>query len=289
MKSIELRLDSDFICTSLETIPFNLSVFPGGEINFRLLGDTDNIISSPCTVWITQRIKNSDDLMKILMAHDALKRNKFVKNIELVIPYVPYARQDRVCNPGEAFSLKVFCDILNSCNFNKIHILDAHSDVTPALLKNRVNYDNYGFVKNVVNRIIISTKELSIVAPDAEAIKKVYKLVEKLTKDFPEINFSLVTCDKVRNLSTGQIIRTICHNPEEIKIECLIVDDICDGGRTVIEVAKTLKMHGAENIIFAATHGIFSKGFGVFEGYINQIESTNSFCNGINVNTCYQK
>ena len=70
MKSIELRLDSEFICTELETISYTLTVFPGGEINFRLLGDSDQIIDSPCRVWITQRIKNSDDLMKILMATD---------------------------------------------------------------------------------------------------------------------------------------------------------------------------------------------------------------------------
>lgn len=49
---------------------------------------------------------------------------------------MPFARQDRVCNYGEAFSLKVVADMINSANFSKVVVLDPHSDMVEALINN---------------------------------------------------------------------------------------------------------------------------------------------------------
>ena len=57
----------------------------------------------------------------------------------------------------------------------------------------------------------------------------------------------------------------------------LIVDDICDGGRTFIELAKVLRAKGAETVDLYTTHGIYSKGTKVLAPYINNIISTDSF------------
>jgi ribose-phosphate pyrophosphokinase len=40
----------------------------------------------------------------------------------------------------------------------------------------------------------------------------------------------------------------------------LIVDDICDGGRTFIEAAKLLYIEGVNNVYLYVTHGLFTKG-----------------------------
>ncbi len=58
---------------------------------------------------------------------------------------------------------------------------------------------------------------------------------------------------------------------------CVIVDDICDGGRTFIELAKTLKEGGAQRVVLYVTHGIFSKGIYPLEKYIDEVYTTNSF------------
>ena len=60
-----------------------------------------------------------------------------VTPIELVIPYFPYARQDRVCIEGEALGAAVMANFINNLDFAKVTIWDAHSEVSPALL-NRV-------------------------------------------------------------------------------------------------------------------------------------------------------
>ena len=79
---------------------------------------------------------SADDVMTLVMISDAL-RQMDVKEILLTMPYVPYARQDRVCNPGEAFSIKAFSRIINSLEFSSVVVYDPHSDVT------QVNYVNY--------------------------------------------------------------------------------------------------------------------------------------------------
>ena len=57
----------------------------------------------------------------------------------------------------------------------------------------------------------------------------------------------------------------------------MIVDDICDGGRTFTGIAKALKNKNAGNIYLAVSHGIFSDGFEKFIGLIDGIFTTNSF------------
>lgn len=107
-------------------------IFNGGEVSVTLPPEVEkgNIIR------IVALIKNSDDLMTVLMLNDAVKRTNPSAKRYASIPYIPYGRQDRVCNPGEAFSLKVACDLINSCEFIEVLTYDPHSDVTTALINN---------------------------------------------------------------------------------------------------------------------------------------------------------
>ena len=103
--------------------------FSGGEVQVTVKKMTSDV------VYITANLRSSDDVMALLMATDALRRQGATR-IHLTMPYVPYARQDRVMNPGEALGIKVFCDLINAQNYSSVNILDPHSDVTPALLNN---------------------------------------------------------------------------------------------------------------------------------------------------------
>jgi ribose-phosphate pyrophosphokinase len=59
--------------------------------------------------------------------------------------------------------------------------------------------------------------------------------------------------------------------------DCVIVDDICDGGRTFIGIAQELKMKNAGDIYLCVSHGIFSHGFDELRKYFKKIFTTNSF------------
>ena len=86
-------------------------------------------------VDVTFTFTKNEDIIELLLFADAAKRQGH-RLRTLTMPYVPFSRQDRCNNPGEAFSLKVFCDLINNLNFNSVEIQDPHSDVIPALLNN---------------------------------------------------------------------------------------------------------------------------------------------------------
>src|SRR5574344_2364232 len=135
-------------------------VFSGGEVHV-------NIEDMKNDRYIHASITNSNDLIKLLMVTDAYKR-KFNTIPELYLPYIPYARQDRVCNTGESLSIKVLADLINIKNYPVVHVLDPHSDVSIALLNNIQVTDNTELVKKVWKYLDSQIKEnLYLVSPDA--------------------------------------------------------------------------------------------------------------------------
>ena len=91
--------------------------------------------------------------MKIFLIKDALEI-KGIKRFDLIMPYIPYARQDRVCAQGESFSLKIFANMLNAVNFENVYVLDAHSDVSVSLINNCIKIFNNDEKNKIVNFII---------------------------------------------------------------------------------------------------------------------------------------
>jgi ribose-phosphate pyrophosphokinase len=238
--------------------------FPGGEIGVRL-SDTDLKLAQSTKIYA--RLRNSDDIIKLMMVVDAIRRRSLF-DITAYIPYVPYARQDRVCNPGEALSIKVMSDIINSLEFKKISVFDPHSNVTTALLKRCEAIPNYVLVAHATNKLRL--KNLKFVSPDEGAEKKIFHLGKFIS------NFQVARAGKKRNLATGEIIETVLYD-DVSGYDCLVCDDLCDGGRTFIELAKKLKDGGAKDLYLVVSHGIFSAGLDELLKYYTKIFTTNSF------------
>ena len=266
-----LNLDKEFRPTSHEPYLHKLLTFNGGESHIKILNP--KVYETVNTAIITHRIQNGDNIMQILIAADAIRRNG-TKDIELIIPYLPYARQDRLCDIGESFTLKIFCDLINSANFSKVTILDAHSDVGPALLNNCVNISNKEYVQRAAHDIQkMCDMDIILVSPDSGANKKVNQLFYGLPGLFTDV----IKCDKKRDMTTGELsgFKVFCDDLNGQT--CLIVDDICDGGRTFIGIAEALKAKGAGDIFLFVTHGIFSNGFEELNKHFMHIYTTQSF------------
>jgi ribose-phosphate pyrophosphokinase len=92
---------------------------------------------------------------------------------------------------------------------------------------------------------------------------------------------NILTATKVRDIESGKIIRTEVPNLNVTDIDhefkYVIVDDICDGGRTFIELAKVIKQRRPNTEIYLiVTHGIFSAGLSELKNYFKTIYTTNS-------------
>ena len=228
--------------------------FPTGEVQVTLM----KYYPKRTQTTITGSVLSSDNLMELLQLNDALIRAGY-KEIHLVMPYCAYSRQDRVCNPGESFSLRVFTQLINSCNFASVTTWDNHSDVSTALLDRCTNIH----VKDLIEPV--SNNEYDyLVSPDAGANKKVFDLSKRMKTP-------MIRADKIRDTSTGAIIDTQVYATKE-QIEgkrLLIVDDICAGGRTFKELAQKLKSIANCNIDLYVTHGFFNNSVDVIDSLVD--------------------
>lgn len=250
-------------------------VFNGGEVSVKLndsYGFFDPDLGSD--IDITARISNSEDFMKLAMLKDAIERRlEAPADFNLFLPYVSYGRQDRPMVKGESFSLKVFANMVNALGFNKVVTLDPHSDVTPALI------DNVKVISqsDIIHKWMDFTMRLGstmLVSPDSGANKKTAKIAGYLN------HWEFARADKLRDLSTGQILETVVYKEDFNKQDVAIIDDICDGGKTFTELAQVLKKKNCGKVILYVTHGIFSKGLEVlFKEGIDEIWTTDSFVN----------
>jgi len=258
-----LNLDPKFApFKNQEEIKFQSFTFSGGEPHIKIAPDFD----ANRKVTITHRLNSFNDLGLLCVTVDALRRMN-VKIIDLFIPYFPAARQDRVMIPGEPLSVKVYADIINAMQLNKVFVFDAHSEVTPALLNNSTVIPNYTFIKEVLNRI---GENVKLISPDGGALKKIYKVSEFLG------GVEVVECSKSRDVKTGKLSGFKVYNDDLQGMDCLIVDDICDGGGTFVGLAEELKKKNAGKLYLAVSHGIFNKGFEVLDCF-DGIFTTNSF------------
>lgn len=261
-----------FITVNGESFAASAFAFPGGELQVRL-PDLPFLRPSESPVLVTARIQSSDDLVQLVLATEVLARVLPDITRRLTIPYFPYARQDRVMQDWEAFSLRPVCAMVNALGYDRVTVLDPHSDVLPALLDRVDVVTQLDLIRgfHALADMLRGDERLVIVSPDAGAAKKALKVAQHFKRP-------LAVAGKEREIATGEILRTTLADPGAVQgRSCLIVDDICDGGRTFTELAKVLREAGATSIHLYVTHGIFSKGLGVFDGLIDAVFTTDSF------------
>lgn len=247
----------------LNNIPVKNFTFSGGEIQVNV----DQLDNERAV--LTWKPTQASDIMLLLLTVNALQ-HQGCRDIIVDVLYLPYARQDRVCSPGEAFSLEVIVKLLDDINVANIRFWDLHnSDLTLNMFKNTCVQETeihhiFSFYKFLDG---FDLSNLILCAPDVGARIK----VDNIVKEFglgDAIHF-----DKDRCPETGMIhgIKQNRYNRNFDGYNILVVDDICDGGRTFIEVAKELKKHTSENLYLYVTHGIFRHGIAELLDYYKHI------------------
>lgn len=275
MKTLDLTNQED------SDIKYKISKFPDGQQAITLDLENTIFISESQSVVIKSRLNSFLDLELIICANQALIELGIVnlvfklKEISLYVPYFLGARSDRKFLKGQSNYLKtVICPIINSQNFTRVTVLDPHSDVLEACLNNFQKTSNVGFASAAIEDI---DGKITLISPDAGALKKIYDVAE--TVDCNDV----IVANKLRDLKTGKIIRTEVPGIDQ-EPGCksfVIIDDICDGGRTFIEIAKAIREIRPreifnDKIFLVVTHGIFSAGFEELEKWFTGIYTTDS-------------
>jgi ribose-phosphate pyrophosphokinase len=280
------------------TFKYEISRFPDGQQSLRLIENGYNTFQSlresdkQHGIMIKSRLNTFSDLELIICATQALKEVG-VKNIELYIPYCIGARSDRKFMEGGINYVKtVIAPIINSQGYSKVTILDPHSDVLEACINNFEKEDNIDLVSFALVDYFLSKgfetwsaenfENVRFISPDAGALKKVFHVAEAV-----KYRNEVIIASKHRNLETGKIDYTnVPMSVHDADKDVFIIDDICDGGRTFIEIAKavdevrklssSVKRENYGKNYLIVTHGIFSFGFDFLVQHFDGIYCTNS-------------
>ena len=201
-------------------------------------------IGNNAPILVEWLYENDGELFALICVKGQIDRYFHSRSIVLEMPYIPHARMDRVKNYDDVFTLKYFCNTINSLNFNSVVVRDAHSNVSLALLDNVVEEDIY----NYVHKAIVASKAEALYFPDEGAMKRYKNIADE--KKMP-YSFGI----KDRDWATGELKGTIVMNEEAIVgKDVLIIDDICSKGGTFFYAAKALKAAGAKSVSLYVTH-----------------------------------
>lgn len=240
--------------------------FPDHTLLMKFDPNSDEFNCARDSIKVEWIYENDAELFALICVKKHLDRHFTNPHVVLIMPYIPHARMDRVKSDEDVFTLKYFCEIINSLKFDVVWVRDAHSNVSLALLDNVIDEGVVHYVREAINQ---SGAE-ALFFPDEGAMKR----YADLFKDMPYA-FGM----KKRDWKTGQIQGLDLVNPENIvDKKVLIVDDICSRGGTFYHSAKALHKAGAAEVNLYITHceDTIHQGDLREKDLINQIYTTDS-------------
>ncbi|VEU76631.1 ribose-phosphate pyrophosphokinase [Mycoplasmopsis columbina] len=201
----------------------------------------------------------NQNVMELLLFIDSLKRAS-AKSINIVLTYYGYARQDRKENGRQPIGAKLIADLIQTAGASKIVAVDLHNPAIQGFFN--IPIDDLRGSYTLAKAIKASKDDFTVVSPDHGGTVRARKLAELISET---LKISII--DK-RRVGTNQteVMGLIGNVQNE---NAVIIDDIIDTGGTILKAVDTLKANGAKKIVVAATHGLFTKGFEMFENNPN--------------------
>jgi len=229
--------------------------FPDGELYFRIVDDVAG--KEICLLMGCGVFGQSDCVLRVLFLVRTLK-DLGAKRVFLVLPYFPYARQDKRFLPGECVSARVLGEVFSSVGADVIATVDVHSPGAFAFLGDKfVNLDSIPVWTEFFKRGF--GREFFLISPDEGRLEVVERLARALGVQFTGFK-------KVRDLKSGKIIGLEPMDVEYLRElsssynVAVLFDDIISTGGTAARVISLLRKHFTGKIVAAFTHGLFLPG-----------------------------
>jgi ribose-phosphate pyrophosphokinase len=236
--------------------------FPDNTLKFKLKSHEYQYTD----VFIVTSLHSNEDIILLGLVIDFFEG--IDEKVVVRIDYMMYQQDDRRFADNESFGLKFIARFLNSFkNIEKVMIFHPHSDKIELIDKCQI-LSNTSFI----NQALTNIREDSYwVIPDSGAFKTQFKQIEVLGWQ----NF--ITCMKSRDHETREIKTVVnCKNLEGR--DCFIIDDICLGGRTFINIAEELRKKNCGKLYLIVSHGVFNNGIDHLIDYFDTIYTTDSIC-----------
>lgn len=233
--------------------PIENFIFPDGERRIQIL---ENVVDEDVVVIQSTNTPVDGNYIELFLIVDGLKRSG-ARKLTVVMPYMGYMRQDHVFRDGEAVSLQVMIQLLETLKVDRFVTLDPHTIKLPEFFKLPVSDLS---ALPLFARYIKENSNLNdtvLVSPDMGGLRRIKQMSELLG------GMGWIATVKDRDLDTGSIIINKFEGPlavAELKNKrVLVIDDMISSGKTIAECAAFLKTNGVREVNVFATHPIFSK------------------------------
>lgn len=226
---------------------------PLGEVNYQQFSDGEmspflaESVRGHDVFIIQSTFAPADNLMELLLMVDAAKRASS-RNVNVIIPYFGYARQDRKDKPRVSIAAKLIANLLSAAGADRIMACDLHADQIQGFFDIPVDHldGSYIFVPYLKS---LRLENIMFASPDVGGIKR----ARNFAKFF---NAELAVCDKYRREANK--IESMRLIGEVDGKDVILVDDLVDTAGTICKAAKLLQDNGAKSVRAICTHPVLS-------------------------------
>jgi ribose-phosphate pyrophosphokinase len=188
--------------------------------------------------------------MEQLIMVDALKRAS-AKRISVVMPFYPYARQDKKHRGREPVSARLVADLFKSAGADRLMAVDLHTAQIQGFFDGPVDHLFAlpllaDYVEGRCDR-----DRVTVVSPDAGRVRVAERWTDRL-------GCALAIIHKRRDPEVANDVKVHEVVGEVEERTCILVDDMIDTAATITKAADALFENGAAEVIVTATHGVLS-------------------------------
>ena len=233
-------------------LPSTISKFSDGEVSVVF---EENIRGTDVFIIQSTSTPVNDNLMELLIMIDAARRSS-AKRITAVIPYFPYARQDRKSASRTPITAKLVANLLTTAGADRVLTMDLHAGQIQGFFDIPVDdlTSRMVFVKDIKKTLNLydpdTESNLVFVSPDAGGAVRARKFADSFHGD-------IAVVDKRRPKPGVCEVMSLIGDVKNK--HAILVDDIVDSGGTLCNAAKAIMDEGALSVRAYITHGVLSK------------------------------
>ncbi|MBS1507839.1 MAG: ribose-phosphate pyrophosphokinase [Bacteroidetes bacterium] len=226
---------------------------PLGKVNYQHFSDGEmspyisESVRGHDVFLVQSTFAPSDNFMELMLMIDAAKRAS-AENVNVIIPYFGYARQDRKDKPRVAIAAKLIANLISAAGADRIMTCDLHADQIQGFFDIPMDHldGNYIFVPYLKS---LGLKDIMFASPDVGGIKR----ARSFAKFF---DAELAVCDKHRKEANKVDSMRLIGEVEGKDV--ILVDDLVDTAGTICKAAGLLKEKGANSVRAVCTHPVLS-------------------------------
>jgi ribose-phosphate pyrophosphokinase len=236
----------------VESINTETKTFPDGENYLRINIDDESALQDKEVIIIQSmspgaNATQNSRLLELFMMIDSIKRIG-AKRVVVIVPYLAYARQDKIFRPGECPFAHVVVTMINSLGIDEFYAVDIHNpEILEELTCKSINIDSMKLLANYIKSF--GSKDIVVVSPDKGAMERSKAFAKHFGETIPVEYF-----EKSRDVKTGEI--TMKGSLSLKGKDVVIADDIIATGGTMATAIKLSKESGAKKIYAVATHAL---------------------------------